>query len=217
MLRKTEKLQSAVETYYTDKAERTSDTLGNIALIQSFARIDMEVTAMRKVGTEVLGVQMPVLWWWALATVLTKAATTITMLAILVVGIWFYVNGETTVGEIVMFMSFATMLIGKLEAVVHFANHMVMEGPRLQEYLRRPRHHPGGARPAATRSIRAGCAGWSSSRTSRSPMTASGRRCRTSTSPRCPARPSRSSARPAPASRPRSRSCTASTIRNRAR
>jgi ATP-binding cassette subfamily B protein len=27
------------------------------------------------------------------------------------------------------------MLIGKLEAVVHFANHMVMEGPRLQEYF----------------------------------------------------------------------------------
>jgi ATP-binding cassette subfamily B protein len=39
------------------------------------------------------------------------------------------------VGEIVMFMSFATMLIGKLEQVVHFANHMVMEGPRLQEFF----------------------------------------------------------------------------------
>ncbi len=135
VLRKTEKLQSTVETHYTDIAERTSDTLGNIALIQSFARIDMEVTAMRNVGAEVLTAQMPVLWWWALATVLTRAATTITMLLILVLGIWFYVNGETTVGEIVMFMSFATMLIGKLEAVVHFANHMVMEAPRLQEFF----------------------------------------------------------------------------------
>ena len=78
---------------------------------------------------------MPVLWWWALATVLTKASTTITMLAILIIGIFFYVRGETTVGEIVMFMSFATMLIGKLEQVVHFANHMVMEGPRLKEFF----------------------------------------------------------------------------------
>ena len=135
VLRRTEELQSSVETYYTDIAERTSDTLGNIALIQSFARIDKEVSLMRKVGTEVLHAQMPVLWWWAIATVLTKAATTITMLAILIVGIWFYVQGQTTVGEIVMFMSFATMLIGKLEQVVHFANHMVMEGPRLQEYF----------------------------------------------------------------------------------
>ncbi|MPZ38914.1 MAG: glucan ABC transporter ATP-binding protein/ permease [Rhizobiales bacterium] len=135
VLHKTEMLQSSVETYYTDQAERTSDTLGNIAVIQSFARIDMEVDAMRKVGTQLLGAQMPVLWWWALATVLTKASTTITMLAILIVGIYFYVQGETTVGEIVMFMSFATMLIGKLEHIVHFANHMVMEGPRLQEFF----------------------------------------------------------------------------------
>ncbi|MCC6890940.1 MAG: glucan ABC transporter ATP-binding protein/ permease [Hyphomicrobiales bacterium] len=135
VLRKTEALQSSVETYYTDQAERTSDTLGNIALIQSFARIDLEVSAMRKVGTQLLGAQMPVLWWWALATVLTKAATTITMLAILIMGIVFYVQGRTTVGEIVMFMSFAGMLIGKLEQVVHFANHMVMEGPRLKEYF----------------------------------------------------------------------------------
>jgi ATP-binding cassette, subfamily B, beta-glucan exporter len=135
VLRRTEKLQSTVETYYTDQAERTSDTLGNIALIQSFARIDMEVSAMRKVGVQLLGAQMPVLWWWALATVLTKASTTITMLSILIVGIYFYVHGQTTVGEIVMFMSFATMLIGKLEHVVHFANHMVMEGPRLQEFF----------------------------------------------------------------------------------
>ena len=95
------------------------------------------------------------------------ASTTITMLAILVVGIWFYVHGETTVGEIVMFMSFATMLIGKLEAVVHFANHMVMEGPRLQEYLRRARHRSRRCATGPTRSIRAACAGWSSSRTSR--------------------------------------------------
>jgi ATP-binding cassette subfamily B protein len=34
-----------------------------------------------------------------------------------------------------MFMSFATSLIGKLEAVVHFSNQMVMEGPRLQEFF----------------------------------------------------------------------------------
>src|SRR5262249_17334668 len=50
-------------------------------------------------------------------------------------GIFFYSSGLTTVGEIVMFMSFATLLIGKLEAVVHFANSMVMDAPRLAEFF----------------------------------------------------------------------------------
>src|SRR5437868_7284512 len=67
VLHKSEKLQSTVETYYTDMAERTTDTLGNIALIQSFARIEVEVAAMRNVGTKLLGAQMPVLSWSALA------------------------------------------------------------------------------------------------------------------------------------------------------
>jgi ATP-binding cassette subfamily B protein len=135
VLRKSEKLQSTVERYYSDMAERTTDTLGNIALIQSFARIEVEVSAMRNVGDQLLSAQMPVLSWWALAAVLTRASTTLTMLAVLVVGIFLYLGGETTVGEIVMFMSFATMLIGKLEHVVHFANQMVMDAPRVAEFF----------------------------------------------------------------------------------
>ena len=132
---RSETLQSTVERYYSDVAERTTDTLGNIALVQSFARIESEVSGMKKMGDDVLGAQLPVLSWWALATVITRTATTLTILAILVLGVWFYVQGLTTVGEIVMFMSFATLLIGKLEQAVHFANRMVMDAPRLREFF----------------------------------------------------------------------------------
>ena len=43
IIRKTETLQSSVERHYSDLAERASDTLGNIALIQSFTRLEAEV------------------------------------------------------------------------------------------------------------------------------------------------------------------------------
>jgi ATP-binding cassette, subfamily B, beta-glucan exporter len=131
----TEKLQRQVESHYTDMAERTTDTFGNVALIQSFARIESEVSLMRSVGEKLLGAQMPVLSWWAVAAVLSRTSTTLTLLAILIVGIFLYMAGLSTVGEIVMFMSFATLLIGKLESVVYFTNHMVMDAPRLQEYF----------------------------------------------------------------------------------
>ncbi len=135
VIRKSETLQRTVETYYSDVAERTTDTLGNIALVQSFARIETEVAGMKKMGDDVLGAQLPVLGWWALATVITRAATTLTMLAILILGVYFYLHGLTTVGEIVMFMSYATLLIGKLEQAVGFANRMVMDAPRLAEFF----------------------------------------------------------------------------------
>jgi ATP-binding cassette, subfamily B, beta-glucan exporter len=132
---KSEQLQSNVERYYSDVAERTSDTLGNIALVQSFARIESEVSGMRKMGEDVLSAQIPVLSWWAVTTVITRTATTLTILSILLLGVWFYLHGLTTVGEIVMFMSFATLLISRLEQAVHFANEMVMDAPRLTEFF----------------------------------------------------------------------------------
>ena len=135
VVRKTYGMQSEVEEHYSDLSARASDALGNVALVQSFVRIDAEVQGLRFVADKLLAVQMPVLSWWALVTVITRASTTITVLAIFTVGIVLHEQGLTTVGEIVMFVSFATMLIQKLEQVVGFINSVFMEAPRLQEFF----------------------------------------------------------------------------------
>ncbi len=135
VVRKTYGLQSEVEQHYSDLSARASDALGNVALVQSYVRIDAEVQGLRYVADSLLAVQMPVLSWWALVTVITRASTTITVLAIFSVGIALHQAGLTTVGEIVMFVSFATMLIQKLEQVVSFINSVFMEAPRLQEFF----------------------------------------------------------------------------------
>src|ERR1700733_10924606 len=135
VVRKTYGMQNEVEAHYSDLSARASDALGNVALVQSFVRIDAEVQGLRFVADQFLAVQMPVLSWWALVTVITRASTTITVLAIFTVGIVLHEQGLTTVGEIVMFVSFATMLIQKLEQVVSFINNVFMEAPRLQEFF----------------------------------------------------------------------------------
>ncbi|SHN70955.1 ATP-binding cassette, subfamily B [Bradyrhizobium erythrophlei] len=135
VVRKTYGMQSDVETYYGDLSARASDALGNVALVQSFVRVDAEVQGVRSVADQLLAAQMPVLSWWALVTVITKASTTITILAIFTTGIVLHEQGLTTVGEIVMFVSFATMLIQRLEQVVSFINNVFMEAPRLTEFF----------------------------------------------------------------------------------
>jgi ATP-binding cassette subfamily B protein len=135
VVRKTSGMQSEVEEHYGDLSARASDALGNVALVQSFTRVDAEVQGLRSVGTQLLEAQMPVLSWWAIVTVMTRASTTITVLAIFTVGIALHQQGLTTVGEIVMFVSFATMLIQRLEQVVSFINSVFMEAPRLQEFI----------------------------------------------------------------------------------
>jgi ATP-binding cassette subfamily B protein len=135
VVRKTYGMQSEVEERYGDLSARASDALGNVALVQSFVRIEAEVQGLRYVADSLLAAQMPVLSWWALVTVITRASTTITVLAIFAVGIALHEQGLTSVGEIVMFVSFATMLIQKLEQVVSFVNNVFMEAPRLNEFF----------------------------------------------------------------------------------
>jgi len=135
VVRKTYGMQNEVEAYYSDLSARASDALGNVALVQSFVRIEAEVQGVRFVADKLLAAQMPVLSWWALVTVITRASTTITVLAIFSVGIFLHERGLTSVGEIVMFVSFASMLIQRLEQVVSFINSVFMEAPRLQEFF----------------------------------------------------------------------------------
>lgn len=135
VVRKTFEMQNEVEEQYSNLSARASDALGNVALVQSFVRIDAEVAGLRGIADKLLAAQLPVLSWWALVTVMTRASTTITVLAIFTVGIMLHQQGLTSVGEIVMFVSFATMLIQKLEQVVAFINNVFMEAPRLQEFF----------------------------------------------------------------------------------
>ena len=173
VMRRAEAMQRAVERHYSDLAETAADTLGNVAVVQSFARIELEVSALRGLVNSLLRAQMPVLSWWAVAAVLTRTATTFTLLAILLVGTYFKLVGLASVGQIVSFMAIATLLIGRLEQVVGFANRLFMDAPKLAEFFGvldtvpavRDRPGCGGSRPAARRS-------WNS-RMSRSPTTAS--------------------------------------------
>jgi ATP-binding cassette, subfamily B, beta-glucan exporter len=135
VVRKTYGMQMSVEEHYSDLSARASDALGNIALVQSFVRVESEVQGLHFVADQLLAAQMPVLSWWALVTVITRASTTITVLAIFALGIALHDQGHTSVGEIVMFVSFATLLIQKLEQVVSFINNVFMEAPRLREFF----------------------------------------------------------------------------------
>ena len=135
VVRKTESLQSTVQSHHSDLAERASDALGNIALVQSFARVEHEVTALRNVSDRLLAAQFPVLSWWAVVAVLTRASTTLTVLSIILLGTWLFQQGLVSIGEIVTFMAFAGMVISRLEQAVGFSNRLAMDAARLREFF----------------------------------------------------------------------------------
>ncbi|MGW5960050.1 glucan ABC transporter ATP-binding protein/ permease [Methylorubrum thiocyanatum] len=135
VLRRTETLQGEVEQFQSGLAAHASDALGNVAVIQSFTRARAEKEAMRDIIHDLLRVQIPVLSWWAMANVATRASGTLTMTAIFITGIALHQQGAATVGEIVAFMSLATMLVTKLDHVVTFVNGVFMQAPKMREFF----------------------------------------------------------------------------------
>lgn len=132
---KTEKAQGEVEAYHSQLAARAGDALGNVVLVQSFVRLALEARELAMVMERLLKAQFPVLNLWALMTVLSRMASTITIISIFVLGSWLHLHGQTSVGEIVSFMGFATLLIGRLEAAMGFVSRMFFQMHSLQEFF----------------------------------------------------------------------------------
>ncbi len=135
VLRRTEALQSRVERHNSGLAERVADSFANVPVIQSFTRIATETRGLRRVTQDVLAAQMPVLSWWALAAVATRAAATLTLLSIFVLGLALHFRGLATVGEVVAFMSLASGFIARLDQLVAFANALFLQVPKLADFF----------------------------------------------------------------------------------
>jgi ATP-binding cassette subfamily B protein len=135
VIQKTEVAQGQVEMLQSRLAGNAQDALSNVVVVQSFSRLASETRLFGDIVRQVLDHQFPVLNWWAVVAVLTRAASTITVIAIFVLGTVLHVRGEATVGDIVSFMGFATLLIGRLEGAVGFVSRMVFQMPSLEEFF----------------------------------------------------------------------------------
>ena len=134
-VRHTEAAQGAVEAYHSELAGRAGDAISNVLLIQSFVRLAAEASGLAALMQRLLAAQYPVLAWWAFVTTLTRAASTITVIAIFVLGTWLNLHGKASVGEIVSFMGFAMLLIGRLEQASAFVSRMFFQMPGLTNYF----------------------------------------------------------------------------------
>ena len=135
VIRRTSEGQAAVEAYHANVFGRVGDVLGNVTVVQSYTRLGAEMQAMRTIMRDLLAAQYPVLTWWGLLTVLTRAAATIAMVVVFGVGAVLASRGEVSVGTIVAFVGFANLLIGKLDQLSGFVVRTYQAAPTLRSYF----------------------------------------------------------------------------------
>ncbi|MBY0338216.1 MAG: glucan ABC transporter ATP-binding protein/ permease [Acetobacteraceae bacterium] len=135
IIRKTQAAQMEVEQFHTQLAGNAQDALANVLVVQAFTRLNSEAKLFGDIVRQVLDRQFPVLNWWAVASVITRASSTLTVLSIFLIGTLLHLGGKATVGEIVSFMGFATLLIARMESAVGFVSHMVFQAPALAQFF----------------------------------------------------------------------------------
>jgi len=135
VIRRTLAGQRRVESANSRMAGTAQDALANVMVVQSFTRMAAETRLFGQIAQEVIRHQFPVLNWWAVVNVLTRGASTLAVISIVVIGTVLHINGQASVAQIVSFMGFATLLIGRLESAVQFISSMFFRMPSLEEFF----------------------------------------------------------------------------------
>ncbi len=136
VMRKTKQGQRVVETHHQAVFSHISDSVSNVSVLQSYGRVAQETQRLRSLTGSLIDAQYPVLDWWALASGLHRLSSTISMIAVIVIGAFLVTNGELRIGDIVAFTGFATLLISRLEQITGFVNQVFESRARLEEFYR---------------------------------------------------------------------------------
>ncbi|MCO5734527.1 glucan ABC transporter ATP-binding protein/ permease [Rhizobium sp. SSA_523] len=151
VMNRTKEGQASVEGHYHTVFSHVSDSISNVTVLHSYNRIEAETRALKGFTERLIAAQFPVLDWWALASALNRMASTISMLIILVIGVVLVRRGEIRVGDVIAFIGFANLLIGRLDLLRQFATQIFEARSKLEDFFRledsvKDREEPAGAK-----------------------------------------------------------------------
>lgn len=136
VMRKTKEGQATVERHHHKVFSHVSDSVSNVAVLQSYNRLGQETESLRSFVQALITAQNPVLDWWALASAMHRLASTVSMIVVLLIGAYLVTQGQLRIGDIVAFTGFATLLISRLDQVSNFVNQIFDARSKLEEFYR---------------------------------------------------------------------------------
>ncbi len=134
VMKRTKAGQAAVERHYHQVFAHVTDSVSNVAVLQSYNRLGHEADTLRRYVKNLLDAQNPVLDWWALANALHRLSSTISMMVVLLIGAYLVTHGQLRIGDVIAFTGFATLLISRLDQMSAFANQISEARAKLEDF-----------------------------------------------------------------------------------
>lgn len=134
VMKRTKAGQAAVERHYHQVFAHVTDSVSNVAVLQSYNRLGHEADTLRRYVKNLLDAQNPVLDWWAMANALHRLSSTISMMVVLLIGAYLVTHGQLKIGDVIAFTGFATLLIARLDQMSAFANQISEARAKLEDF-----------------------------------------------------------------------------------
>lgn len=134
VMKRTKAGQAAVERHYHKVFAHVTDSVSNVAVLQSYNRLGHEADTLRRYVKNLLDAQNPVLDWWAMANALHRLSSTISMMVVLLIGAYLVTHGQLKIGDVIAFTGFATLLIARLDQMSAFANQISEARAKLEDF-----------------------------------------------------------------------------------
>ncbi|SDA67776.1 glucan ABC transporter ATP-binding protein/ permease [Mesorhizobium qingshengii] len=134
VMKRTKAGQAAVERHYHQVFAHVTDSVSNVAVLQSYNRLGHEADTLRRYVKNLLDAQNPVLDWWAMANALHRLSSTISMMVVLLIGAYLVTHGQLRIGDVIAFTGFATLLIARLDQMSAFANQISEARAKLEDF-----------------------------------------------------------------------------------
>lgn len=134
VMKRTKAGQAAVERHYHKVFAHVTDSVSNVAVLQSYNRLGHEADTLRLYVKNLLDAQNPVLDWWAMANALHRLSSTISMMVVLLIGAYLVTHGQLRIGDVIAFTGFATLLIARLDQMSAFANQISEARAKLEDF-----------------------------------------------------------------------------------
>ena len=134
VMKRTKEGQAAVERHYHKVFAHVTDSVSNVAVLQSYNRLGHEAETLRRYVKNLLDAQNPVLDWWAMANALHRLSSTISMMVVLLIGAYLVTHGQLRIGDVIAFTGFATLLIARLDQMSAFANQISEARAKLEDF-----------------------------------------------------------------------------------
>jgi ATP-binding cassette subfamily B protein len=143
VMKKTERGQKRVNDESQAYYGRLGDVIANVPVVQAYANLKGETAALHEMTADLLRALFPVIRWYGVLTVLTRAASTLALVAIFGVGAWLAQHGRASLGEIVSFGGFAGLLIARLDTLSGSITGVMRNAPALKAFYELADERPG--------------------------------------------------------------------------